>query len=487
MKQILLLLAALLALPATAPAVDGYVTKTATGTTQAAVHFPAGSALRIVGIDVTSDKAASKLNFCIGTQPATVAAPAAAGSTFIVFKNAPFITNQNVILQTSAENCTNVIVATNGSVTHKLVYLGAPLGTNLAAGDTVNRRLNVAYTTPVNHTATDTTIFVNATNGLAASDVIVADLPTGVWKATLSAVAKTTNRAVLMVDRVADALAVNDQVWRQTTNVTTVLSTLATNGTGLNVATTTGFTNNCVVVIDDNGALDVVAVSSVSTTNLTIAALGHTVSSGAGVFLLDNATLYTNKFPVTHRTKTLILDKSDTIAAGDKLIAKPATGFTWRGVVDSVSATNLNVLTLSGALGVALYPDANLYKLTNSHAVSLAALNTDSTVTLNNVTNLTAGDVLIFSPATGGAARNVYLGSDNSVLTTVGFTGAIGLAVAAGDQGYYAGVTNSIPVGSATVRRDGAAIIGIPSGRPVRVVLDGTSSCTINAVTGKYD
>jgi hypothetical protein len=64
---------------------------------------------------------------------------------------------------------------------------------------------------------------------------------------------------------------------------------------------------------------------------------------------------------------------------------------------------------------------------------------------------------------------------------------ASGIATVPGDQLYVMSAAQTLPVGSNTVNYQGEALFVGNSGRPVSVVVDGTSGCTNGPVTARYE
>lgn len=155
---------------------------------------------------------------------------------------------------------------------------------------------------------------------------------------------------------------------------------------------------------------------------------------------------------------------------------------------NTVATVVSNLITTTTTNAESIYVGSRVYLLTtNLYAASIAAAASSTALTI--VTNigpgLTNGDSILISPATGGhIVRQV--GTYTSYLyQRVIFTAALGTALAAGDTVYQVGQTNTAPVGAATLRLSPTAW-AIPQAVPARVVLDGTSACSINSVLVNY-
>lgn len=153
----------------------GYLSKTNSGTTSATVLFPGGNnEARVVTLDVTSDKAASVVAWRVGTTEQMLAAPAAIADTNLYFLSSTVVSNDVLLVQTAANLVTNYTVYTNVSLTNAQMFLNKPLGTNLAAGDTLKKILTDGYTLSTDASATTTNyVLSTATNGLASNDTLI--------------------------------------------------------------------------------------------------------------------------------------------------------------------------------------------------------------------------------------------------------------------------------------------------------------------------
>ena len=155
-----------------------------------------------------------------------------------------------------------------------------------------------------------------------------------------------------------------------------------------------------------------------------------------------------------------------------------------KGTIHSVLSNSFN---LTATLGTNLSAFESFYKLTNSHAVMLPAVAADATLALNNNTNLSSGNLILVSPASGGDFKFIYNGATTQAVAKVITTAAIGIPLARSGTVYLRGGTNSTPVGAATVRLYGTIFVGGAGGHgPAQLVLDGTSACTINNAVVDY-
>jgi len=113
---------------------EPYVTKSASGTTAAAVYFePGPTAAALVVADVTSDKAASLLSWRTGTNQLTLLAPAAADVTNLLTTVGNIVSNTALVSVTAAGVVTPHNGFTNSLKTNALIYLENPIGTNLTS------------------------------------------------------------------------------------------------------------------------------------------------------------------------------------------------------------------------------------------------------------------------------------------------------------------------------------------------------------------
>lgn len=487
MKTIVTVIA-VLALAQMAGAAEGLVAKSASGTSSATVYFSGGPReARVVSLDVTSDAAASTAKWYIGTASSTVAIAAAAGATNVtVYRGYGFASNNIVLAQTVGEVVTNLTVWGRTPATNATLLLDNPLGTNLAVGDLIRKRGATAYTIQAHAGATDTVYFVNSTNGIAANDVLVAELPSLCYTGSISALQNVTNYSVPLRGAAQSIVGTTRTVYERLTNYAALLADSG-DGVTLHVATTNGFgVGSNVVVLTAGGDVKVDVVDSISTTNMVLAGgISFRLSAGDRVWLLAANTALV-RFPVAVGDRAVVVSTTNGFATDDILVFSPATGAPWLDRVGGAATpTAVANVTLAAPFGGALPVGTRLYKLTNSHPVVIAADRTSVSVTTANATNLTAGDVLIITPATGGAFKNVFRASATTLLDRINFTGANLLPLAVGDHLFLRGETNSIPVGATTLRQQGS-IFTLPAGRPAQLILSGTSSCAINQVIVDY-
>jgi hypothetical protein len=490
-NKIVILAACALALTSSA-APDGLVTKSASGTTAATVYFAGGSKpLRVTSLDVTSDKASSVAAWAVGTTSSTLAISQTNGATnFTVFGATALSANDVILLQNSSDVVTNATVHGKVSTTNATFLLGNSIGTNLAIGDTVNKRLNTAYTLMVSSASSDTNFIISATNGLAADDVVIAQPPGGtIYKRTVFGIENVTNKSVPLRAPLERPLSIGDSVYERQTNYTDVAASHAAAATSIHVTGTNSFTDGAKIFFETtNGNYFVATISTVDTTNITVSAgIPFAIHAGTRVNLLTTTT-YTVKYPASAGEISVVLNSSTGLAADDGLVCVPVGGTTFRNTVNA-SAANYAVATMSltASNGVALAAGTSFYKLTNSHALVIGATNGDFSFTANNATNLSAGDHIVISPASGGSFLNQYLASETLILNRINVTAAMALTLSPGDNVFVLGTATSLPIGAATVRRDNASgIFTAPQGRPARLLLDGTSACAVNQAIGDY-
>jgi len=485
-KNLLISLALLVAGLVTAA--EGYVTKSASGTTSAQVFFPAGNQpLRFTGVDVTSDTAGSLLSFHIGTASTTVVKSNNANS-LITLKNT-LASNNVVLLQNAAETVVLSQVATNTLSTNKLISFANPLPVAAAGGDVLRSRLATPYTVLAPAATNAAAFLVSSLAGLADSDALVFSRPgQALVKAAVSGVATNTRARVTLRQPLAHNLAISDTLTERTSTFFYLQAARAAGTNNLYV------TNNSSVIAGDKlvlenaaGHIEVVEVDSTEgTTNLIL-----TADLTIDLALYDKAhvlsgTVLSVIAPAAVGDTQILLSAATGLADGEVVVIAATDGVS-RNVFSSTAANTIYTLTTASALGVLAVPGDAFYKLTNTYTVQFSAPLGTTSVICDTATNLTAGSAAIFLPAAGGAyPRTIANPIEDFAVSLLGFTNNIALPISAGDHIFLAGLTNSLAVGEATVRRDGAAIVAVERGRPVRAVITGTSACAINSLTGVY-
>ena len=107
------------------------------------------------------------------------------------------------------------------------------------------------------------------------------------------------------------------------------------------------------------------------------------------------------------------------------------------------------------------------------------------TISVTTTNGLAADDVLVIVNADGthtSAVIAAFLNTTN--ITLVATNGVVTLP---GDEVYKMSAATTLKCAAATVNYQGEAIYSGNRGRPVRVVLDGTSACSLDAITVRYD
>lgn len=107
-------------------------------------------------------------------------------------------------------------------------------------------------------------------------------------------------------------------------------------------------------------------------------------------------------------------------------------------------------------------------------------------ITVDRTNSLNANDIIIISSAS--LATNVSATISSISNTNLTLSATDGIAVVPGDQVYKLGTVTSWKVGATTnYSAAGEALFTAPKGRPIRVLLDGTSDCALNSVTARYE
>jgi hypothetical protein len=163
---------------------------------------------------------------------------------------------------------------------------------------------------------------------------------------------------------------------------------------------------------------------------------------------------------------------------------KTATGSTSAEV--TFLADGARTIRIVGAIATSDKAGAVLSLRTGETAYQIGYTNAAGTNIYVTTTNgLAAADVLVIQTALGSNVSAVVHALVNS--TNVALTATTGFATRAGDSVYKMSAASTLPVAAATVSYQGEAVYAGNRGRPVRAVLDGTSACTINSVTVRYD
>lgn len=119
------------------------------------------------------------------------------------------------------------------------------------------------------------------------------------------------------------------------------------------------------------------------------------------------------------------------------------------------------------------------YTLTATNA------STGTNIFVSNVSGLVSNDVIILQNIDGTCTSAIVWGTNN--VTNLIVTAAIGVNGAIGDKVYELGTAQTINVGAATVNYQGNGYHVSRGGVPVRIILDGTSACSIDAATAIYE
>ena len=163
---------------------------------------------------------------------------------------------------------------------------------------------------------------------------------------------------------------------------------------------------------------------------------------------------------------------------------KTATGSTAATVV--WPADPLLQIRLVGTVATSDKAGAVLSFRTGVTPLSISVSNPAGTaITLTRTNGVTTNDIVVVQYKNGTAERNSVVSFQSA--TNVTLAGATSAATAIGDEVYVMSTPSTLPVGAATVSYQGEAIYVGNKGRPISCVLDGTSACTINAQTARYE
>lgn len=124
----------------------------------------------------------------------------------------------------------------------------------------------------------------------------------------------------------------------------------------------------------------------------------------------------------------------------------------------------------------------------STHTVAVSAAAPGTTLVLDDVAGLANGQQLVLQPATGGVTAIGTVSTVNAGTKTITLTG-VNLAMPKGSKVYRMQDLTTMPCGATTkeyeAKGDKPVLVG-RAGMPMTVTLDGTSACSVNAVTGSY-
>jgi hypothetical protein len=123
---------------------------------------------------------------------------------------------------------------------------------------------------------------------------------------------------------------------------------------------------------------------------------------------------------------------------------------------------------------------------TGAYVVTSATVNATNIV-LNSTNGIGISTNIIIVTGAGVASSATTHSALSGTSTNVWITATNSIVPAVGDQVYLLGPATTIKCGATTGNYQGEAIyVGNP-GRPVRCVLDGTSACSIDSLTARYE
>lgn len=464
---------------------SGYVQSSASGTTSATIYLEPGvRAAPIAAVDVTSDKAASVLSFQAGTGARYTALATAYGTNKQIVVTGTGAASNDLLLAVSGSSVWPLIVTNSTSTTNVTLVLENPLGTNVAVGSTVREVTTSGYSTLIAATpATTNQYFPDTVDNWSANDVALL-WSSNRWSTNVISAASSNIVLRLALTRpVQDDTYYGHSVRELGTNTAVLLAAATSSDTSLNVDATNGFVANANVLVQrGNGALFYATISSVGTTNITLSAAVSELSIGDSIITLTT-NLYPVRLPAMAGANILCVASNTGLAASDQLVVM-SPGRTWYTSIASVTTSTVPLITMSTANAGTIAEGARLYHLTtNLYGASLAAAAADNWITLTNASGLTNADTVLISPSTGGhVVRQIGVYS-NFIYQVVGTT-TNNATLTAGDYLCTVRQTNTTPVGATTLRTSPPWVI--PQRAPARIVLDGTSACSINSVLVNY-
>jgi hypothetical protein len=490
MKKLFPILVSLCAALAVQAAPGDTVTRSASGTTNAQIIFPADATpMSVLSFNVTADNATNRLYFYPASTPRPVLIPNTATTNLTVTLAAnTFTTNDVLIFQNSAGLVTNKTVTIRANTTNKLVQLTGALATNLAIGDVFYERQATAYTPGHVHAANATTIYLNTTNGLNVDDLLLLDRGSGnkPLTAVIATVAATPRFSVNLNRTLAADVAAGATVHKQLygTNVTLRLNRDA-GETVIMVSATNGMVAATNLLIETTlGRRQIAAIDSISATNVTLAdALDFAVTTNDRVRILGYNTTTVLAQPAGSAALTLTAHTG--FAANDTVIlaTTPPARTQFAG---AFTTNNLPTVTLDAAFGAVALPGNRIYELTNTYTVKRAAEIGARAVVTDTATGLAAGDVIAIVKANNDVSLNrIAPVTADDISTTLTFATPIGITLGLNDRVWLEGAPANTLIGAATVSREGTIYSQSTAG-PLRVWLSGATACSINSLTVRY-
>ncbi len=487
MKHLLALIA--LAAGLVAASAQEYVTKNASGSSSATVTFEGrDNPLRITGVDVTSDKAGSLLAFIYGTTNVTVMKPASS-TVSNALVTGTLASNSVCLVQTSnGTTFTRTLSAfVQTPVTNQVITVNNALGTNCAIGDPVYQRLAAFATQLTPSSSNDIRFFLTSTNGISQGDRVSTHAAGTRYVAVVTNAQLVTNYSIPTLGILND-VAYGDLVYALVTNNVLAAGATAAGGTNLYVTSTNGWTTNTPILIQNADGRRAVRriITFASGTNIVISqpVLPFALTNNDSLTRLT--TVATNMLPANAGAQALVLNAPNLLTAGTNLVIAATNVEPLFGrVLSGPTAYPLCTMDLTTALPVPLVAGSTWHKLTNTWNLSAAATNTDFTLTVSNSTPPAPGANLLLCPATGGAFPLAVRTTNAVILQSLRFTAAHGVGLNPGDV-IWSVSSNTTPVGAASLRVQGN-VFSVGAKRPVQVLIDGTSACSLNNITARYE
>ncbi|MEN6642678.1 MAG: hypothetical protein ABFE08_09545 [Armatimonadia bacterium] len=106
---------------------------------------------------------------------------------------------------------------------------------------------------------------------------------------------------------------------------------------------------------------------------------------------------------------------------------------------------------------------------------------------LNTTNGLVASGVVVLQKPDGTCYSSTIAAGCAETNMVILASGGFGVVAGVGDQMYLMSDATSIKLGATTLSTHGPAIYVGNRGRPVRMVVDGTSACSIDAATAAYE
>lgn len=166
-------------------------------------------------------------------------------------------------------------------------------------------------------------------------------------------------------------------------------------------------------------------------------------------------------------------------AYAESASSRYASGSTSAAVLfDSIRGQGWNVTSAestSDLAGSLITYQAKLVT-TPTYRVTASGSTSQAVIALNATTGIASNDVCYVKPASGLGYVVTVIGTTSSNITA---SANLGTAVAAGDTVAEINTILTVPVGAASINRNGVGLVKTVGDSPLRAVVTGTSACAL--------